>query len=1017
MNAAPRLVLALVLFAPHASAQNHKLNAPLARELRGRLVLPQTSADGRNHLYTADRDGDGGAEVYVVPTDGKESPRRLVERADAETAAFFAPDGKHVLYSADVDADGSRDLVAIPIDGSAAPRRLSAPLPGAEASVQIQGVDLFRVLYRAGPDLYSVTADGGTAPVRLNGALVPGGSLHFGAHLAHDGLTTLYAADQDPDPGFELYVVPTDGSQPAHRLPIPLVAGGAVIDFAFALDGAHVFYVADQDEDERYELFSIASDGSAPPRRVNAPLVPGGDVGLSYEESFYPGGFLLTLDGRWLLYSADQDEDERFVLYSVPTDGSRAPIALSTALSFSLGFYASYDSAWALYYTDPDDSDDYQAVSVPIDGSAPARVLTGPMVPGGHLFYEQLSPDSRTLVYAADQDVNGRYELYSAPIDGHAPAVKLNAPFPPGGELSVDERNLLPGFYVIDGGVLYAGDQTIAGVEELDFVPADGSASPRRLATGPFEDWFPSFTSSDFAYDHSYIALADSGNALLLRDTQLESVAVHDPAARPIVLDRLQPGAVAVDVEAFELSAGGDHVVYRAQEESDLAAELYFVRTDKMPGKVELLPYLPGGARVFEQHLTPDGSRVLYQAALTPGSGPIQLLAVPTAGGSPTVLSGASYTRIGFELTPDGQRVLYSSGSGLVLFVAPVDGSAAPIQLVSVASRITAQRTSADSSRVALLLESGRLLVAPLDGSAAAARPTAAGHRAQPDFRLTPDGTRVVYRTDPQGRAEVFLAPSDASSPPVRISDPMPVTGDVLSLELAPDGSRVVYLANLAGRMELFTVPLEGGAPPVRLHAPLDEVRDVLDFRISADSRHVVFRGDLVVDERFELFSVPIDASLAPVRVNGALLPSGDVFDFELSPDGRRVVYRARQSASDVLALTSAPIRGGRGTVRLSRALVPGGDVATFRISADSSTVAFTAARDAAGALTLLAAPITGAVKAQELAGPFTGAGSVASFALSADGSVAAYTADQETPGVTEVLAAATHLRPVVVRR
>lgn len=998
------LVRSLALASLLTSAQSHKLNAPLAHEIRGEFSWPQTSADGTRHLYVADREGNGVYELFSVLANGMEAPRRLRSPFDSGDSGFIAPDGKNVLQLTDLDEDGEREVVVVPIDGSAPERILSAALPPGVTLQGIAAVSATHVLYLAGlqssdnRDIFSVPIDGGRPAVRLNGDLVASLPVLSSPSLSRDGSTTLYAANQDPDPGFELYVVPTDGSQPARRLPIPLVPGGRVVRYTFDADASHVIYSADQEEDERYELFVIASDGTQAPRKLNGPLAPDGDVGF-YLVEFHRGAFWLSPDRRWILYIAGQETDEHEWLYSVPTDGSLPPVRLIASSEVDpWNFFVSPDSAWVVFLSNPfhfpDPSGvDVEVGSVPIDGSAPPRGLSGPMISNGDVRRAVISHDSRTVVYAADQEVDERFELYSVPIEGGAAPVKLNAPLPAGGRL---DARTSPGFWVIEDDAVYSADQETDDLLELYVVPVEGGEPPRKLAAGPIDAWFPSV---------SPYGPVNFGSVLMIRDRRLESIGI-EPGAKPIVLDGLEPNASTVDVEAFDLAPTGDRVVYRAREEGDQVPELYSVATGGRLEKAQLHPDLVAGERISSQRMTPDGARIVFQAVLDLDE-PLRLYSVPTAGGSPILLSGSVWMGYGFELTPDGAKVLFWDPPTRELFVAPVDGSTPPVRLASFSGTIAAPKVSADGSRAAFL-ESGRLHAVPLDGSAPAVPVDGTGHHPQVDFQFVPDGSRLVYRSAPGGRGEIYVVTSDASSAPVRISDAMPVFGDVQSFALAPDGTRVVYLADLAAnnRMELFSVPLAGGVAAARLHPALDGDRDVLDFRIAADSQRVVFRGDLAVDQRMELFSAPLDASRATARINGPLVTGGDVIEFQISPDGRRVLYLANQEASDVVALYGAPIRGGRGTIRLSQALVPGGDVHAFRISADSSTVAFTAARDALDSLTLLVAPTSGLGKASDVAGPFPSGGAVLDFALSADGSVVAFRADKDTPEVFELYAA-----------
>ncbi len=1044
-STAARRVLALLLLALPAAAQNHKLNGPLWREFGfGGFDGPQTSSDGEYLVYSVfstDRFGHGGArELHSLPTSGEQDPIRLTEAGGPADYVQITLKGTSILYLGDRDANGSRDLVVEPIDGSKPPVVLNPPLDAnRNVSWFYESRDGLHVLYVADQDaderfeLFSVLLAGSAAPVKINGQLAPGGDVQW-LSLSNDGRLAVYSADQDTDDVAELFVVPVDGSQPARKLSVPLVPGGDVYAYSiqFDSDAFRVLYLADQEENERYELFSVATDGSQPPRKLNGPLVPGGDVGARYGY-FYPY-FTLSPDGRSIVYSADQDTDDRLELYGVPVDGSRAAVKLSAESDRDVFLsILSYDSAWAVYQSDPSGTDAYELFSVPIDGSAPARRISGPMAPGGSVSMNpQVSFDSLVVVYRADQDADEVHELYSAPIDGSAPPVKLNAPLAPGGDVGLGPYS--PGFWVMKDGVLYQADQEQGDFFELYFAPIAGGVAPRKLASGPVGSVSPSLS-------HVQSPPADFGQVLFSRADEVLLVGV-DPGAQPRVRAVLEPVVVG-DVYDFDLVPAGERAVYLAREEGDEDPHSYTVPTSEGQERLPFHPELIITPRT--SRLVPDGSRLVFLARPGPngtlgvysaradGTGTAAELSVSLGAFSVSYLGDET-----FGITADGRNVLFFAlaGGETGLFSAPVDGRSQAIHLsAALPSRAEVARglkISADGSRVAFRSpspSSGHLYTAPIDGSAPA---RLVSTNVLEDFQIDARGERVVFRNY-GGKNELFVAPTDGSAPPLRLNAPMPPPRDVTAFALAPDGTRVVYLADQAvdQTFELFSARIEGSLPPVRLHPALAAGQDVeSDFQISSDSRRVVYRADVLVDWQAELFSVPIDASRPPVQLNGTLVSGGRVQDYRISPDGKRVVYMADQQTYGVVELFSTPIQGSLGRVKLSRPLVPGGDVWSFQISADSRTVAFTAARDAAPPpwqpgppggnpwprLTLLAAPI-GEAKAVELAGPFQGGGSVQDYRISADGAVVAYLADQDELGVVELFAARRTFVPPATKR
>ena len=97
------------------------------------------------------------------------------------------------------------------------------------------------------------------------------------------------------------------------KLSPTLVAGGAIQNVETSSAGDYVVYVADQESDEVFELYSVPTRGGAV-KKLNGSLVAGGDV----------GNFAISPDGKYVVYGADQEVDGRTDYYSVPIGGGNA---------------------------------------------------------------------------------------------------------------------------------------------------------------------------------------------------------------------------------------------------------------------------------------------------------------------------------------------------------------------------------------------------------------------------------------------------------------------------------------------------------------------------------------------------------------------------------------------------------------------------------------------------------------------------------------------------------------------
>jgi Tol biopolymer transport system component len=175
-----------------------------------------------------------------------------------------------VVYRADSEADQVFQVYSRALDGSGSPVELNGSLvSGGHVTDFRISPDSSRVVYHADQDtdnvyeLYSVPLDGSDSPVKLNGSPVGGGDVTAPFHISPDGRRVVYRADQDTDGVDELYGVSLDGSSSPIKLNGDLTGGGNVyFDFQISPDSEVVVYRADQDLDEVIELYASTGFGS-----------------------------------------------------------------------------------------------------------------------------------------------------------------------------------------------------------------------------------------------------------------------------------------------------------------------------------------------------------------------------------------------------------------------------------------------------------------------------------------------------------------------------------------------------------------------------------------------------------------------------------------------------------------------------------------------------------------------------------------------------------------------------------
>ena len=398
------------------------------------------------------------------------------------------------------------------VTAQAAGHKLSGDSPVEEESVRATD-DGNWVVYleydTPGGTLYSTSTDGLTTH-RLADSPIPSGSIFIQPKVSPDSQWAVFLADHESDEVWELFAVAIDGSSGPVKLSSTPVTGGDVIsDFYITSDSARVVYTADQDTDEVFEVYSVPIDGSSSPTKLNGSLTAGGDVWLG----------IPTPDGRSVIYRADQNTDELWELFAVPADGSSVATKISGTPAGGgdvlTTWVVSPDGARVVYLGDQDTIGVWEVYSTALLGGSSPVKLSGTMTTGGDAWANiEITPDSSRVVYWADQTTDQVFELYSAPIDGSSGATKLNGALAAGG--SVDWTFLISGD---SSRVVYLADQNTDEVFELYSVPVGGGASVR----------------------------------------------LHDPS----------PAAADVQASSFRLLDDSSQVIYIADQDTDEVFELY----------------------------------------------------------------------------------------------------------------------------------------------------------------------------------------------------------------------------------------------------------------------------------------------------------------------------------------------------------------------------------------------------------------------------------------------------------
>lgn len=864
--------------------------------------------------------------------------------------------------------------------------------------------------------------------VKLNGPLVrnaeQGGSDVGGVLVSPDGQWLVYMADQEVDGLTGLYSTPFDGSASARKVS---ASGWVYPGFQISAAGERVVFV-DESPAVVSEIRSAPLDGSVAPVRLNANLPSGGDV---------TAHFALSPDGTRVVFHADQAVDNVFELWSVPSDGSAAPVRLNAPLAggrdvrqpvsavSDTSFRITPDGARVLYIADQVQDGLDELFSVAITGGATLK-LSAPLALGGNVTDFLVSPDGLWVVYRADQDQEDRFELYTVPVAGGVPPVKLNGVLPAQGDVPIRSVAIDP----TSAFVVYRADQQLDERFELFRAPLDGSAASVKL------------------------------NSTLV---------------------------AAGDVTSFGIAPGGERVVYLADALIDERYALHSVPLDASLPAVKLNAALPAAGDVGDFWFSADGAAVVYWADQLQ-DGVDELFRVPVAGGVPPVkLSGA--------LVPEGdvERPALVSASGLVLYradalvdgktelwVVPLDASAPPARLDANAqgfSDVSAFVVDAAGTRVGFLADAWiddqfELLGVPIRGGSAPIRlngaliePPVVGDVAV--FAWSPDGRRVLFTADGSvdERWELYSANPGTLAPAERLSDPeLSTTTSTTPCWFASDSTRVVYRNQFVPPVpgvhpddDVFSAPRDGGVPPLSIGDESDD--GAFDFAFALPGNAFVYgqvqagagpsptvhvwnaaidgsrapfelispgpgwvarlvaspHQDLVLcatvtGSSYTLWLAPVDGSAPALTLAGPLVSLGQV---HFAPAQERVYFVGAFGVGDPDELWSVPIGGGT-PVRLHPALVPGRGVdPAFLVAPDGARVFYRADQDVDATYELHAVPALGGASVR-LSGPMVAGGSVEAssasgelqFTLDPTGTRVVYRADQVTDGVPELFSA-----------
>ncbi|MEM8530935.1 MAG: Calx-beta domain-containing protein [Chloroflexota bacterium] len=409
------------------------------------------------------------------------------------------------------------------------------------------------------------------------------------------------------------------------------------------------------------------------------------------------------------------------------------------------------------------------------------------------------------------------------------------------------------------------------------------------------------------------------------------------------------------NINGYEITSDGAHVVYLTDHETAERPELYRVSTTEGT-PIKLNPELAPEGRVNSFRLSPNGATVVYVADLD-GDSNDEFYTVPLTGGASTNLNLPPDQDVStFRISSDNNTIVYTSFDfstrASEIYSLPITGGT-PTKLngplANGGSVTSFFSISPDSSTVVYVADQDtdevqELYAVPIGGGAVTKLNGSLidGGNVANSFTISPNSNTVVYMADQDTNdlRELYSVPI-TGGPPTKLNSEL--VDDVLLHDISSDGSTVVYTASTSTSIvDLYKAPITGGTVS-RLTQGFIRFRGVSDFEISSDSTFVVYSADRVEGGFNQLFWVSlVDDTSFDFGVPRERF-SDEILDFTLSPDDASVIYSFGDPRVSQRVLFQIPVEINPVERFLSESLQ---DVDSFAVSNDSASVVYVANRD-----------------------------------------------------------------------
>lgn len=987
------LAVSLTRVASAASVEVTRLDTPVSI---GDVVNFEITPDSSTVVFTGDFETDGVFELFSAPIDGSAPSVKLNDPLpyNRDVARFsVSPNGARVVYLL-----SSYAIYSVAPNRSAPPVQLNGPLQtGRSVFDYAISPDGQTVVYRADQDtkgvteLYAVPVDGGAAPVKLNAPLSAGGIDTFlTLPITPDSLFVVYKARQENTVPADLYSVPILGTAPPVKLNGPIVPGGSIRHFRISPTGDHVVYKGDLETEGVCELFCAPVDGSASAVKLNGPRVVEDVV---YSGRWTTGLYEITPNGQHVAYWSGDDTDSPLNLFSVATDGITAAVKLNPpntvgAETFQHREYPlaiTPDARRVVFLAREEAGETQNIYSVPVDGSLPAVALSESLH-ARHFWIprEGISGNSESVIFATTKpfgypNYGGLVKMWQSPIDGRdEPAQIAEVTSPSGASTSPGHDWLVTTTVVVQYG--------ISNSNMMSFnLTASGAAVPNVLDVQHGVTGFNYRMSPDGKW---VVYAADQ----LEPDVQ-ELFSTPIDRSEPRRLNTNRPSYNDGEVLTYAVAPDEQHVAYAATRGGDTSRRLYVSPADGHEPPAALLPF-PVGQKIYfspsNSELVTDSYisetyesrygnmvRVLTDASVPPqvfdssvrnydcfAVGELSSIVFSPCG---DIVGYTKNQETGVNCFEDmeSECICHNSTSERTIRGFNFGTGSVNVQDFTFADRpVSTECITCDG--VLLYVMAQKLYADLIDGSPSPVLLSGdiqlGSYSDSGPYLVIADESSAYFVGSPDGHWAIYSAPLDGSTPPLQLTPAGYRASLAAELVSRPDGPYVISLGNpeAGSARHVCLVPKDGSGEVVTLSGPMVAGRDVRDFVVASDDAWVAYTADQDSDNVFELYGVPLDGSAAPVKLNGVMAPGGNVRSYRLSRNGRQVVYLADQDTDEVVELYAAPVDGTAPAVKLNGPLAPDSGVYHFAISTDGSMASYLAEHLGASTYMIYSVPISG---------------------------------------------------------